>query len=30
LKTTVKATFTPSTGKDRAKQSKALKVTFKK
>jgi hypothetical protein len=30
LKTTVKATFTPSTGKDRKKQSKALKVTFKK
>ncbi len=30
LKTTVKATFTPSTGKDRKKQSKALKVIFKK
>jgi hypothetical protein len=30
LKTTVKATFTPSAGKDRKKQSKALKVTFRK
>ena len=30
LKTMVKATFTPSTGKDRKKQTKALKVTFRK
>jgi hypothetical protein len=30
LRTTAKATFTPSTGKDRKKQSKTLKATFKK
>jgi hypothetical protein len=30
LSTKVKLTFTPSTGKDRRKQSKALKVAFKK
>ena len=30
LKTTVKVAFTPSTGKDRKKQSKSAKLSFKK
>ena len=30
LKTTVKVTFTPSTGKDRKKQSKSAKLRFEK